>query len=336
MNEIHVKLGEVLKLERENRKLDLEAVSDQLKISVENIQYVENGEIDKSPSELYFGLFAKSYAAFLGIDYAATLDAIKDEFSEAELETSKSSAGDAKDSLKEMDDEAVVSPAKEGKSKDRKQLLGWIGIGLAVIIIGLLVWILVFGGGVDSTGQNLSVDQASEEGTVEPETKPANDLVANYESGTPPTNAPAPIKFRMIAAEQCWSTVLSDGDTAIFRNLTPGHQYDVEAKYRLMISIALPRVVRTWINDTEVNLRNPETRRISRVEVTQINLDEVLVPREVVEETSPVSNTVVPPAPKVTKTTPPATATNPPADTTTKSAVVKDSATPTEDSVEQL
>jgi len=77
MGELETKLGDLLKLERERLGKQLDDLSEALRIPEESLRAVEQGDVDSLPSTIYFGLFAKSYAESLGIDYGATVDAIK-------------------------------------------------------------------------------------------------------------------------------------------------------------------------------------------------------------------------------------------------------------------
>jgi cytoskeletal protein RodZ len=81
-SELHNKIGQLLKLERERQDLTLADLSMQLKISKGHLEHIEAGKADALPSELYFNLFAKSYAETLGIDYSRTVEAIKEEVGE--------------------------------------------------------------------------------------------------------------------------------------------------------------------------------------------------------------------------------------------------------------
>jgi hypothetical protein len=54
MSEIHVKLGKLLQLERQRRKLSLADMAVELKISEANLEHIENGEVGSLPGELYF------------------------------------------------------------------------------------------------------------------------------------------------------------------------------------------------------------------------------------------------------------------------------------------
>ena len=85
MSEINVKLGELIKLERERRNINPEDFSTQLKISIANLESIESGDAKQLPSDLYFNLFAKSCCEALGIDFVRTTDAIKMELAETAI-----------------------------------------------------------------------------------------------------------------------------------------------------------------------------------------------------------------------------------------------------------
>jgi len=60
MSELENKLGALLKLERERLQIDLTELSEELRITEANLINIEKGEVEKLPSKIYFGLFAKS------------------------------------------------------------------------------------------------------------------------------------------------------------------------------------------------------------------------------------------------------------------------------------
>ena len=114
------------------------------------------------------------------------------------------------------------------------------------------------------------------------EKQPAADEVefAAYDWNVPRYQKPSDLQLKLVASQESWATVLADGDTAIFRTLTPGKVYTVSARYRLRVSVAVPSVVDVELNGRPVDLRNPATRRISRVAINQVNLDSFLNPPE--------------------------------------------------------
>ena len=66
---------------------------------------------------------------------------------------------------------------------------------------------------------------------------------------------------------------MTDGDTAIFRKLIPGRVYEASAKYRMVVSIGVPSAVDIELNGRLANLRDEESRRISKVHINQTNLE---------------------------------------------------------------
>lgn len=61
-------IGEILKRSREEKKLTIENVNRETKISVAVIRALEQDDMDAFPSETYLKGFLKSYARFLGLD----------------------------------------------------------------------------------------------------------------------------------------------------------------------------------------------------------------------------------------------------------------------------
>jgi len=81
------------------------------------------------------------------------------------------------------------------------------------------------------------------------------------------------IKIRLIPKKESWGSVMTDGDTAIFRRLIPGRVYEASAKYRMVVTIGDPAVVDIELNGRLVNLRDQQSRRISRVRIDQTNFE---------------------------------------------------------------
>ena len=267
MGELEKKIGALLKYERERQEIKLEDLAESLRISLTSLEYIEAGNIDGLPSEIYFGLFAKSYAEALGIDYAATKNAIqqdiiKDEEEQVTAEKSDTATtSDSKDSSEE-----ISKPKKKTK--------------LHMIIIGLAVLVIIVGG-YFIIKQLLHDMQSSESKQEKPESvvTPVNDkdsLYTNYDWNTPEYKKPTDLVLELKARGASWATILADGDTVIFKQLKPGRTYQAVAKYRLRLSIGVPRVVDVFLNGVPIHPVSPTTGRISRVNITQVNVDSFL------------------------------------------------------------
>jgi len=61
-------VGEILRTTRESRKLSIEQVNRDTKISVQTIRAIEEDDFGAFPSETYVKGFVRTYAEFLGLD----------------------------------------------------------------------------------------------------------------------------------------------------------------------------------------------------------------------------------------------------------------------------
>lgn len=276
MNKIYIKFGQALKHERENKNISLADLSEELKISEENLNYLERGEVDKLPSELYYNLFAKSYARSLGIDYNRTIEAIKEDLGEAIENNIEKKA-------------EITKEVKPGPTSDEDALnaeTNWLKkkfLTLILVIIGIFICFMVVYK-LFLEGENTpysSSDPEKSSPTVKDssdDTGLLEDDLENFQWNKLDYQEPSPLIMTLTAREACWASVLTDGDTVLYRNLVPWREYKVEARYRIRISLAQPSLVQIKINDVEVDLRDPETRKISGVEVNQVNLASYLNP----------------------------------------------------------
>ena len=279
MNEIYKKLGLLLKLERERRHLELEKISQELKISEQHLEAIEDGEPENLPAQLYYNLFAKSYAELLGIDFNRTIEAIKVDIGEPIEEVEP----DASEETEKAEKPAKKTrPAKKGKAKEEKEpspyrwLFNILYAVAAVFVIFVAVYLIWFHQPPTEASMEVlpgASDHGSEAGDT---SEAANAAYARYNWNTPSYKAPGPIKLQLTAREESWATVVADGDTALFRTLVPYRQYDISSKYRMLISIAHPSVVDVTLNGEKVDLRDPESRRISRVLIDQANVDDYI------------------------------------------------------------
>lgn len=273
MNEIEKKIGDLLKSERVRRELSLEDLSEKLKITLANLESIEAGDKKSFPSELYFKLFSKSYSEYFGIDYERTHEAIKDELGltplieEKHRKTKTSKATESEDDISETKNSSEFNPTY----KKLIYIFGGIILSFAIFITINKIF-FTSNEKIEQSQTNDSAEATEITNQVDPGELAAFDWTkADYQN-------PEKIKLRLLPQDQSWATVVADGDTVIYRTLNSGRIYDVEADYRILISVGIPSVVRTELNGTVVNLVNPESRRISRVEINQMNLASIINP----------------------------------------------------------
>ncbi len=279
MSELHEKLGKLLQLERERQSISISDLSEELKISEVNLEAIEAGNAADLPSELYYNLFSKSYAERLGIDYAKTIDAIREDL--GELEENQDAEPKALKEPKKRKSKKPAKPAEDDEESEIEQETeDENGFGRKLIIIGgsvIVVFVIFFLGFKFWFGRSdtREATDSGQTGEVVSPARTAAEIVEEQVAGYTWTGAPEiardSLQLKVVARDQSWATILADGDTAIYQNLTPLRQYTVSAKHRLLISIGVPRVVDITLDGQPVFLANTTSGRISRVEINQIN-----------------------------------------------------------------
>lgn len=269
MSELQKKLGLAFKAERERRKLKIDDLSDELKISATNLEAIESGVASDLPSDLYYKLFTKSYAERLGIDLTATIEAIKDEiglsFDSDAL--SDSGADDSKAQNREKTEaEPTISSVPDTDTSITHAILP-LAMG-ATVMAGLVLGLYTLFTATDPANQATDSGDALRAEVLQYKAE-----IDKYNWDLPPTEKPQPLVLTLSSVQDSWATVLADGDTVVYRTILPGRAYRVEADHRFLVSIGIPSVVTVKVNGRDLNLRDPESRRISRVEINQINVN---------------------------------------------------------------
>ena len=72
-------IGSILRYQREQRKLDLENISEELKVKLDYLEAMEQGRFDLLPSGFYRRSFLKAYAEYLKLDVDQMLRALDEQ-----------------------------------------------------------------------------------------------------------------------------------------------------------------------------------------------------------------------------------------------------------------
>lgn len=279
MGDLHTKLGELLGIERKRRNLDLKDIAEELNIPVGNLEALENGDVSALPSEMYFKLFAKTYCEHIGIDYSRTIEAINDEIPE--------SAGNGRN-RPENGGSAPDHPQKS-TTNESEGTLSWVmqwssARRLIAVVAGAVVLLLVvvgvsnlFWNNPENRSEGITTsDDPTATITLREAQASESTNYPDFDWNVAEAAEPDRLTLKLTAREESWATVLADGDTVLYRNLVPWREYNVEAKYRILVSIGIPSVVETILNGRRVSLIDSGTKRISRLEINQINVVSLL------------------------------------------------------------
>lgn len=286
MSELQEKFGKLLKLERERKGLSLADLAAELKISEEYLTAIEAGEVQSLPNELYYNLFAKSYSEYLGVDFVATMEAIKEDI--GETRPASKWDGSTNESTEADDAEAEDGESRRSTGPGRKLLI-ISGAVVAAFVLFLAGYKLFLEG--DGTGSHAGTSNGSS-ADDEAQSERLNAEYASYDWSAVRSEVQDDLRLVLTAREESWATVLADGDTILYQNLTPYREYTVPAKYRLLVSIGVPRVVDVQLNGQPAFLANAESGRISRVEINQVNREsyyETPAPKPVRQSPTPTS-----------------------------------------------
>jgi cytoskeletal protein RodZ len=276
MNELEIKLGALLQVERERRNISLADLSNELKISESNLEAIERGDTSTLPSPLYYRLFAKSYATYLGIDYTKTVEAIQEDLEppEAPIAEAEKPAGAVERSVVSQP-EVTVEPEQRNSGILKKAVI--IGVVIVAVFAVVLVGIKLLKGderqteepaaGVEDLTQSVIVDSSQD--TSRP----------SYDWSETTSTEPDSLRLTLTAKGQSWATVVTDGDTVIYQSLTPWRTYTTAAQFRLVVSIGVPGVVDVSLNGDPAYLADPQTGTVSRLEINQANRSEFKQPR---------------------------------------------------------
>ncbi|MBD3257580.1 DUF4115 domain-containing protein [candidate division GN15 bacterium] len=279
MSELHEKFGKLLHAERNRRGISIADLSAELKISEGNLEAIESGQNDELPSELYYNLFAKSYAEYLGIDFNATMEAIKEDIGEAEFtgsEEDEVTQPGTSPAVTRPDEEAEEEEASGGHGK----LLWTLAISVVVVFALVVVGYKLFLEDSSSAGGSGDADSPDGSSELSEEQEAINAAYAAYDWSGVEAPTYDSLLLSLTAREESWATVLADGDTVLYQNLTEWREYTIKARYRLLVSVGVPRVVDIKLNGQEAYLASPSSGRISRVEINQVNAERFLEPPE--------------------------------------------------------
>ena len=255
MSELHTTLGRLLKAERERQNKSLADLAQDLKITEGHLLAIEAGDIGGVPSELYFKLFARSYADALGLDYQKAVEMIREDMNEP-LNGSLNGEPERVAGLRA----AQSSPA----SANREGRGGfWILAAVGLVIVAAVTWLILSDQDalVLGNGENDSTDAVDSERTDDSSQAISS---ANRENMA--------LNLDLVARDRTWALVIADGDTTLQTNLKPWREYYIGARDSLIVSIGAPLAVEMMLNGTSANLTDPENGSISSVVITPENL----------------------------------------------------------------
>ncbi|MFH1741542.1 MAG: helix-turn-helix transcriptional regulator [bacterium] len=278
MNELHSRFGELLKLERERRGMALSTVSSELKVPEDTLIKIESGQADSLPPGPYLALFSKSYAEYLGIDYAKTVEAIREDLGESLEPVTPEDTQQGETQGKS--DRPVPEFSTANTRKPRRQTGLVMGGGVIVVVFLAVIYLVFFEGERDLTSQNEVISPAPDSTNLWHDSTSDQYALQEFGDDSAGFSGSDSLRLTITAHDSSWATVLADDDTALFEMLAPERPYNVSASERLVVTFGVPEVVDVLLDGYPANLARARTGYISRVLIDHDSRDRFYIHQE--------------------------------------------------------
>jgi cytoskeleton protein RodZ len=123
------RFGDELRLERERRRVSMERISDETKVSVRHLEALEAGEYDALPGGVFRKGIVRSYLAAVGLEETPWIERF-----EASLRDS-GTGGENTDWT-----EFAENVRRNRSGVESKTNMRWMGVGSMVTMLGVLGW----------------------------------------------------------------------------------------------------------------------------------------------------------------------------------------------------
>lgn len=123
------RFGDELRRERERRKVSMERISDETKVSLRHLEALEAGEYDALPGGVFRKGIVRSYLAAVGLEEAPWIERF-----EATLRESGAGSEDTDWT------EFAENVRRNRSGVESKTNMRWMGVGTMVTMLGVLGW----------------------------------------------------------------------------------------------------------------------------------------------------------------------------------------------------
>jgi len=251
-------IGSVLRYHREQKKLSLDQISEELKVRREYLEAMEHGRFDLLPVGFYRRSFLRAYAEYLKLDP----DHILKMFEEQERATKKGEGESPpvpKAHVEGISEEKKIEREKPAhkftppiKPPPRESRAGfWFSVFLG-FLIGALCLIFLFKIGIRND-QKTSVSLAMAEAEslmVSPAPVDTLELFMNLLDEK--IGASPELILRVEASGRSWMRVVSDGAELFTGFVNENMNAEFLAKDELSINLGVNQGVKAWLNGFEL------------------------------------------------------------------------------------
>jgi len=263
-------IGSVLRYHREQKKLSLEQIAEELKVRWEYLQAMERGRFDLLPSGFYRRSFLRAYAEYLNlnVDHILRMLDVQERVpkkgkgeSPSVIKAHLGETFEEEKTEKERSTQKAVPPTKPPSRESRAGFWFLVFLGL---IVGVLCLIFLFKLGIRNH-QKTSASQAMAEAEslmVSPEPVDTMELFTNLLDEK--IGASSELILRIEAAGRSWMRVVSDGAELYTGFVNENMNAEFLAKNEISINLGVNQGVRAWLNGFELISLEKGITRLNR------------------------------------------------------------------------
>jgi len=205
-----MKIGDLLRTERENKGLSLFDVEERTKIRAKYLQALEEENFEEIPGEAYRIGFLRNYARFLELDPEPILNQYRAQYDKSEP-----------DSLQPLFEQRAKMAEPKPESYSSRTKLGFVLIAILIFTAAFLFFSLRNGENQPIQEQNPPIAEEEQKEPEQPQSP----------------SEPDTITLEIVGKQQCWTEVRVDGSVQFSGHIYPGDTKTFEAKDTIQLRL---------------------------------------------------------------------------------------------------
>jgi len=255
-------IGSILRRQRENRKLNLEKIAEELKIRPLYLQALENDQFELLPGKLYQRSFLKAYAQFLNLDQDHILKMLE-QYESSKESLRKEPPGTLPVGKKILEESIKEESTLQTGSQSSQTRAGyWFAI-LAGLVLGIFCLIYLAKPGMKKTQDATSELSASATESPSPEPKVVDTTSLAWRLDNLLAHS-ARMVLRIKAKTDSWTKVTADDKTLFSGIMSAGVAIEFEADDYFSINLGKSGGLEIYLNGMKMNTLEKGTHRLDR------------------------------------------------------------------------
>jgi cytoskeletal protein RodZ len=244
-------IGSILRHQRENKKLNLDKIADELKIRPQYLEALEKDQFDLLPGKLYQRSFLKVYAQFLNLDSEHIL-AMFEQYESSKGSLRKEPQGTLQVGKKMLEESIKEESTLQTEPQSIQSRAGyWLAI-LAGLVLGIFCLIYLAKPGMKKEHDVASELPVSATERLNVRSEPVDTTSFAERLDHLLTNSTEMI-LRIKAKKDSWVKVMGDDKTLFSGIVTAGMAVEFKAKTYFSINLGTSEEVEIYLDGMKMN-----------------------------------------------------------------------------------